>query len=133
MPEDSISDLTDLEEEEILAKYLKKTRTKDQKLKKEQAKGRAEAQKRLMGEVINNRHVCRDHKVLTEDEKQARAHEDTIVLELRNPERKTKMMDEDQSAHQFSVREASAQADSEERMDIEMRASIRESKMLRSR
>lgn len=36
------------------------------------------------------------------------------------------MADEDQSAHQFSHRDASIQADSEERLDNEMQASMRE-------
>lgn len=49
--------------------------------------------------------------------------DDTVVLELRKPEKPVHMHDEDQSAHQFSVREQSIQADSEERLDIEMQAS----------
>ena len=51
------------------------------------------------------------------------ALDDTVVLELRKPDAKINMADEDQSAHQFSVREQSIQADSEERLDIEMQAS----------
>lgn len=51
------------------------------------------------------------------------ATDDTVVLELRKPDPLLEMHDEDQSAHQFSVKEQSIQADSEERLDIEMKAS----------
>lgn len=41
-------------------------------------------------------------------------------MEIRTKERGTLMLDEEQSAHQFSIREQSVQADEEERLDLEM-------------
>ena len=45
---------------------------------------------------------------------------DTVKLELREVEDDKLMLDEENSAHQFSLCDASMQADSEERMDAEM-------------
>ena len=55
----------------------------------------------------NNRHVCKNHRILSEEEKQIHAVDDTVVLELRKPDKAPEMHDEEQSAHQFSVREQS--------------------------
>jgi hypothetical protein len=49
-----------------------------------------------------------------------------VELELRQKSEGQSMADVDQSAHQFSHRDASIQADSEERLDNEMQASMRE-------
>lgn len=48
---------------------------------------------------------------------------ETIELELRPPQIGPTMHDEDNSAHQFSYRNISIQADSEERLEMEMQAS----------
>ena len=49
MPDDSVSDITDLEQDEILYKYYEAGRTKAEKRKME----REAARKRLMGEGKN--------------------------------------------------------------------------------
>jgi hypothetical protein len=45
---------------------------------------------------------------------------ETVRLELKAVEDDKLMLDEDNSAHQFSLCDASMQADSEERLDAEM-------------
>ena len=54
MPDDSVSEITDLDKEEILAKYY---HDKLSKLEKKRL-DRIATQKRLRGETIEMKHVC---------------------------------------------------------------------------
>lgn len=49
--------------------------------------------------------------------------EETVEFQMRQPEGPVAMKDEDHSAHQFSLNAKSVQADSEERLELEMQAS----------
>ena len=108
MPDDSVSDITDLEQDEILYKYYEAGRTKAEKRKME----REAARKRLMGEGKNveqkAEHLCRGPR-------NVKYQEPPIELEIRQKSEGASMQDEEQSAHQFSVRDMSIQADDEER------------------
>lgn len=129
LPDDSVSDITDLEEDEILAKYFKKRASRMKQLKRQQARERLTAQSRLLGDQVPNRHISLDHIPKSDNGKQ-KGKDDTVVLELRKPEIPVEKCDEDLSAHQFSVKEQSIQADSEERLDLEMQATKVEEQQL---
>jgi len=81
MPDDSVSEITDLEEEEVLAKYYSDKLTNIGKKRKE----RAESLKRIRGETIELKHVCKTiHKKRKQfDFINKDANEETIELELR--------------------------------------------------
>lgn len=55
--------------------------------------------------------------MLVERVKRKKQKEELIEMEIRQPSQGVLMEDEDVSAHQFSLREQSVQADSEERMN----------------
>jgi hypothetical protein len=50
LPDDSVSEITDLEVEDILHKYYKQKLTKIEMQKKEKKQDMAEARKRLLGD-----------------------------------------------------------------------------------
>lgn len=110
--DDSASDITNLEKEEILTKYYEKKLTKIQKQKLEREK----ASKRLHGGNNEMKHVCStQHRMLNKYNKNV---DEVVEIELRQRSLGIEMNDEDLSAHQFSLRDQSIQADSEERLEI---------------
>jgi len=64
-----VSDITDLSEDEILAKYFKKKGSIIKAKKEDKVQERIASQQRLLGEPVSNRHICRDHRAQTEEEK----------------------------------------------------------------
>ena len=119
LPDDSVSDITDLDQEEVLAKYYEGKLTNIEKRRKE----RAAARGRLLGEGPKERHVCQTIHKKNMVKAAAAKEEETVELQLRQPAAPVAMVDEDQSAHQFSLNAKSVQADSEERLELEMQAS----------
>ena len=119
LPDDSASDITYLEEEEVLAKYLDETMTKKQRYLKE----RKITQRRLYG--MEKVHECQRigcttaHKVRPATPE----HRPTVRMELREVQEPISMHDESNSAHQFSLKDMSVQADSEARLDVAMQTS----------
>ena len=81
MPDDSVSDITDLEEEEILAKYYRKKLTIV-------TEKRHDSQKRLDSQGsqpdLDQPHKCKKKRE-TEEERQKRFLNETIELELQQP------------------------------------------------
>lgn len=55
LPDDSVSEITDLDDEEILAKYYKTKLSKIEKRRRD----RAETQRRLRGEKVELKHQCK--------------------------------------------------------------------------
>jgi hypothetical protein len=110
LPDDSLSEITDIEKEEIMQKYYVSKLDRIAKRKAE----RLQSQKRLQGA-----HQCKPMNI-----KRAKLaindRSDRVELQLRQPNEPKCMIDEEMSAHQFSNREKSIQADSEERMDADM-------------
>ena len=59
MPDDSLSEITDIEDQEVMAKYYNDKLSKIEKKKKD----RAATQKRLRGETVELKHACKSiHK-----------------------------------------------------------------------
>ena len=124
MPDDSVSEITDLDKEEIMAKYYEDKLTVIEKRKRE----RAEARRRLRGENTkagletkhdNAAHVCK--KLPKSLNPLARnAQEELVEMELRPKSEGKSLHDEEGSAHQFSVKDMSIQADEEEKLDLDM-------------
>ena len=124
MPDDSVSEITDLDKEEIMAKYYEDKLTAIEKRKRE----RAEARRRLRGENTkanleskhdNAAHVCK--KLPKSLNPLARnLQEETVEMELRPKSEGKSLHDEEGSAHQFSVKDMSIQADEEEKLDLDM-------------
>ena len=123
LPHDSASDITDLEEEGILNKYYEEQMTNGQK----RAKERKKVQDRLYGVGDKlSKHICstshnRPNSV------QPKVHK-LVKMELREIEEPVSMMDESNSAHQFSLQDQSVQADSEARHEMGMQTSLVEKK-----
>lgn len=70
------------------------------------------------------KHVCNtQHKKMKAASGVKDPMEDCIELELRQRSEGPEYHDEDQSAHQFSLNDQSVQADSEERLELEMNQS----------
>jgi len=103
MPDDSVSEITDLDKEEIMAKYYEDKLTAIEKRKRE----RAEARRRLRGENTkagleskhdNAAHVCK--KLPKSLNPLARnAQEETVEMELRAKSEGKSLRDEEGSAH----------------------------------
>ena len=78
---------------------------------------REAARKRLIGEGRNveqkAEHMCRGPRKVV-------YHDPPIELEIRQKSEGASMKDEEHSAHQFSVRDMSIQADDEEREELAM-------------
>ena len=125
MPDDSLSEITDIDDDGVMAKYYNEKLSKIEKRKKD----RAATLKRLRGDTVDMKHTCKNinkknqFNILADN-----AHEEIIEFELRQPEEGDMMNDAELSAHQFSLKDESIQADSEERMENEMLASKFESK-----
>ena len=124
MQDDSVSEITDLEKEEVLAKYYEDRLTAIDKKKRE----RAEARRRLRGENTKidleekQGHICRKaRKGLNPYAKNP--GEELVEMHLRPKSAGISLHDEEGSAHQFSVREISVQADEEEKLDLDMQVS----------
>ena len=116
MPDDSCSDITDLDAEEIMTKLLGEKTSAIEQHKQE----RGAARRRLLGEG-GRRHICSTtHRVLAAN--RGGGAEEKVIMEIRPKERQARMQDEENSAHQFSVGEHSAQADEEARLDLEIQA-----------
>ena len=124
MPDDSVSEITDLDKEEIMAKYYEDKLTAIERRKRE----RAEARRRLRGENTkidlgpkpgDQAHVCK--KLPKSLNPLARnLAEETVEMELRPKSEGKSLHDEEGSAHQFSVKDMSIQADEEEKLDLDM-------------
>ena len=122
---DSISQITDLEEPGILHMYFEETMTALERKQKE----RLNVQARLLGQQppdfhFGHKDCCGEKKKKLKRAMSARSKRRTIRMELRQVEDGVSMMDESHSAHQFSVKEMSVQADSEARLDAEMQTSV---------
>merc|ERR1712072_258580 len=102
MPDDSLSEITDIEDENVMAKYYSEKLSKIEKRKKE----RAATLKRLRGETVDMKHACKNinkknqFNILADN-----AHEDTVEFELRQKSEGNMMNDEELSAHQFSLKD----------------------------
>ena len=100
MQEDSVSEITDLDQEEVLAKYYEEKLSAIEKKRIERAKTR----KRLRGETIELKHVCNtQHKKMKAASGVKDPMEECVELELRQRSEGPVYQDEDQSAHQFSL------------------------------
>ena len=125
LEDDSVSEITDLDYEDVLHNYYTK---KVNNIAQKRA-DRAASRRRLRGEprkdnkIKNNDHKCRANaKQMAK--MGVKGEGDMIVeMELRQKSEGASMQDEEHSAHQFSLREQSVQADSEERLEAEMQAS----------
>ena len=125
MPDDSVSDFTDLDKEEVLAKYHEDKMSIIDKRKRD----RADARRRLRGDnkgstaeprLDEAHHICK--KLPKSLNPLARnMAEETVEMELRPRSGGKQLHDEEGSAHQFSVRNMSAQADEEEKLELDMR------------
>ena len=124
LQDDSASDITYLEEEEILAKYLDENMT----LGERKARERKVIQARLYAPKASHvKHDC-SMKELTKSRdsshKKKRVQtpkpKGVVKMELREVEDPVSMYDESNSAHQFSLKEASAQCDKEEQLEAMM-------------
>ena len=106
---DSASDITELDKKEILTKYYEEVMTAAEKHNKE----RKLAQERL----YNKKKVkaCFDCKNPVRGRPQSQGKQ-IVKLEMREA-KDILMLDEEHSAHQFSLHDRSMQADSEERLD----------------
>lgn len=112
---DSLGEITDVEKEEILQNYYKKVMTIAQKKQKE----RQETRDRLYGKNAGcGRKGCTN--CAEKKPHSAPRKRDKVVLHLKEAEDDKLMVDEVNSAHQFSLMDASIQADSEDRLDAEM-------------
>ena len=96
MPDDSLSEITDIEDEKVLAKYYNEKLSNIEKRKKE----RAATLKRLRGETVDMKHQCKNFNkknqfnILGDN-----AMDETIEFELRQRSEGNLMNDEEQSAH----------------------------------
>lgn len=98
MEDDSVSEITDLEQEEILYKYYEETLTKAEKHNRERKK----VQARLYGESNAHKHICS-----TTHRCQSAEPRKTVKMELREVQDGVSMHDESISAHQFSMKNVS--------------------------
>lgn len=93
MPDDSVSEITDLEKEEILAKYYHEKMSEADKKKKQ----RIEARRRLLGDVglisgKEDSHLC-------PGKRGAENHADKVDVVIRQKSEGVLMQDEENSAH----------------------------------
>ena len=93
LPHDSASDITDLDEKEILFKYYDERMTEAERIAKE----RKVVQNRLYGKKAGKKHIC------TTNHRPGSAKVKKVKMELREIEKPISMMDESISAHQFSL------------------------------
>ena len=117
--EDSVSEITDLDQNEILHRYTMENMTEGEK----KARERKHTQARLYGEEdYCQKHVCStSHKHRPKSVKAPKGA--TVKVQLKEIADGVSMQDEENSAHQFSLHNKSMQADSEERLEAEMQTS----------
>jgi len=97
MQDDSVSEITDLEQEEILVKYYGDRMTdKDKK-----AQERRETRQRLG--VEGDKHICKGPAFNRDLDDEV----DVVDMEIRTKDFGKEMIDDELSAHQFSLREVS--------------------------
>jgi hypothetical protein len=88
MPDDSVSEITELDNEEILTKYYHETMGKSEKKKEE----RAAARKRLFGDNAKADHHCMmNNRPITYGE--------NVLVEVHTKNNGVLMKDEEMSAH----------------------------------
>ena len=123
LEDDSASDITYLEEEEILAKYYDETMT----LGERKAKERKIVQARLYAVKKPVKHDCDEKRAESKASRRKRVAtpkpKNTIKVELREAEEHVSMYDESNSAHQFSLKNASIQCDKEDQLEAQMQTS----------
>lgn len=111
---DSISEITDLSEDDVLATSKQLLSVKEQQ--------RLDKYNEQFRRVVS--HSAPRHNCFAEipKEKKAKVNNSRFVvqMELRAKSEPREFEDKDNSAHQFSVRDKSLQADSEERAEIAM-------------
>mmetsp|Transcript_1923 Transcript_1923/g.2743 ORF Transcript_1923/g.2743 Transcript_1923/m.2743 type:complete len:173 (-) Transcript_1923:1853-2371(-) len=97
LPDDSVSEITDLDKDEILHKYLEENMTKAERKRKE----RAETRKRLYGETkaSEERHLCTTTHTKNGRPKSMKDRQPKVRMELRQVKDGVSMMDESNSAH----------------------------------
>lgn len=90
MPDDSVSDITDLDKEGILTKYYGEKMSKAEKKRKE----RMAARRRLFGESINTEadHICKGRRMMP-------SYGENVEVEVRKKHEGVAMQDEENSAH----------------------------------
>ena len=99
LADDSASDITDLEEKEILSKYYDERMTEAERIAKE----RKIVQDRLYGsqDANDHKHICSTVHGRPVSAPKIKK----VQMELREVEKPVSMMDESVSAHQFSLQE----------------------------
>ena len=123
LPDDSCSDITEIDKQEIMSQYYNAVMTRAQKKNRE----RKETQARLYeAKKCGGGKTC--DACLAKYGAGARPssckNKPTVKMELREPKKPHVMFDEEISAHQFSLKNMSVQADEEERLDAEMQTSV---------
>lgn len=115
---DSVSEITDLSQEGIM--------TTSKQLLSVQEQNKLEKYNKQFQKVVDfnvKKHNCFE-EVPVEKKKKVNNSRYMIAMELRAKSEPKYFKDEENSAHQFSVRDISLQADSEERAEIAMQTSI---------
>ena len=98
LEDDSIGEITDLEEEDIMHKYFQETANNIERRNKDRKK----VQDRLYGGKNVHRHICStNHRCASAEPKK------TIKMELRPVDDGISMHDFECSAHQFSMKDKS--------------------------
>ena len=110
-----MSEITDLEMDEIMHKYTMAHITPAQQKKLDRKK----VQDRLYG----IKRPKREHHCATCAQRPASAEPKKVKMELREITDGVSMCDESNSAHQFSMYNISIQADAAERLEVEMQTS----------
>lgn len=95
LPDDSVSEISNLDKDEILTKYLEATMTKAER----KARDRKECQDRLYGiKKKDNKHSC-NGKCMHPNRPASAEKPKTVKMEIRNPDQGVSMYDESNSAH----------------------------------
>lgn len=96
LEDDSISEITDLEQEEILFKYYDKKLSSIERKRNE----RAVARKRLLGKKVELKHICNtNHKMLSQMNVAKNHMEEKFEFEIMQKTVGKLMHDDDLSAH----------------------------------
>lgn len=115
MEYDSVSEITDLSDEGILATSMHKLEKEDQK-----KLNRYVAEMRAIQKYEPPKHDCLSKKKTTKIENSR------IIMEmqLKVKQEEVELSDKEASAHQFSMRSVSLQADSIEQFEIDMQTDL---------
>jgi len=96
MPDDSVSEITDLDYEEVLHKYYDKKMSNIEKRRAE----RAASRKRLRGEPrVELKHKCKPNAKQMAKMGMLGGNDEVIEMELRQRSEGKSMQDEEMSAH----------------------------------